>query len=172
MKSEMYVEALQLACLKGHLDIVDKLLSVGVDPAQVDRHGWTAIMCAIHSRKAEIRERLGLLTDDEKWQPPRNLEILEPSRLNESDKSPMLLLSDDGLCVTCTGMSTGPTPTLTPSLWQIVLTCLPMRKANADLPADTTGEGHDTTVRADHPIPLSSFPYYFEVTILDASPSL
>src|SRR5947207_2460137 len=41
VKSEMYVEALQLACLRGHLDVVDKLLSVGVDPNQVDEHGWT-----------------------------------------------------------------------------------------------------------------------------------
>jgi len=110
------VEALQLACLKGHLDVVDKLLSVGVDPNQVGGHGWTATMCAMHSQSAEIRERLGLPTDDEKRQPPSNIEILAPNRLSESDKSLMQLLSDDGLCVTYTGMSADPTPSLTSSL--------------------------------------------------------
>ena len=105
VKSEMYVEALQLACLRGHLDVVDKLLSVGVDPNQVDGHGWTATMCAMHSQRDEIRERLELPTDDEKWQPPSDMEILALSRLSGSDKSPILLLSEDELCVTYTSMS-------------------------------------------------------------------
>jgi ankyrin repeat protein len=41
-----YGSALQLACIKGHTGIVERLLFLGAAPNRVDEHGWTPLLCA------------------------------------------------------------------------------------------------------------------------------
>jgi ankyrin repeat protein len=150
-----YGDALQLACIRGYIAIVDHLLRAGVNPNMVDTHGWSAILCASQSHQKTTLERLFAAGGDASVAAQNT--ALSPTSWCITDKSTCLLLDDNAMIVRYAGM-------FPYTLWYAITLI------NYFVCQDTEPRGTTTAaaVRANHPIPLQNTSFYYEITILNS----
>jgi ankyrin repeat protein len=147
-------DTLQVACMEGHLVFVELLLSIGADPNKVDEHGWIPLLCASHAGQDSILECL--LSSGGDINLLDNALTLSPTSWSEVVKSTCLELDSSRNNVRYVGKLNFSCREL--SVLQIC-NATPVESSNAETKA--------ATVRANHPVPLHSSSFYFEITVID-----
>lgn len=95
--------ALHTAASEGNVDAIDLLLRSGANPHQVDRNGWSPIICAWKSRRQKGIERLleaGAVLPD-----INHLSTKAPTCWSEASNLELLTLSKKNLLIEVLGIS-------------------------------------------------------------------
>lgn len=93
--------ALHTAAYEGAIDIFNTLLEHKADPHLADSNGWSPIICAWRSRRQAVIERL--LELESVLPDPNHISTRAPTCWSDVDKSALLSLSKDKLCVRVPG---------------------------------------------------------------------
>jgi ankyrin repeat protein len=101
VQSDMFQDALQLGCIKGHMTVVEQLISLGANPNKIDEHGWTPLLCASWFGEAQIQDYL--LSNGGDRDLLSHASTVPPNSWSRIDRSTRLHLDENSRCVQYSG---------------------------------------------------------------------
>jgi ankyrin repeat protein len=93
IQGNIFEDALHLACIQGHMVVVEQLISVGINPSMVDEHGWTPVLCASWFGHGQIVDYLLSNGGNKDLLSP--VKTIPPSLWSVVDKSTCLQLDEN-----------------------------------------------------------------------------